>query len=330
MELKESSFDFEIDRLVDEVEDRGCEKVGLQFPQGLKRRATEVVKELNARAPGVQFLISGEPSYGACDLDVWLMKRTDVLVHFGHSPIRDSESVIYVEMKSDAEIEPTLVESTEKLDSGGRVCLVTTAQHTHVFDKARNILEREGFEVVTKEGDERLDKEGQVLGCNYTSVDTDAPQVLYLGGGDFHPIGLAMDHPEKRLIVADPVNKQVREIDAERFIRQRHAAIAAAQQADVEKWGVILCTKIGQKRESLAYNLVDEYDDTFLITMREITPDKLLHFDADAYVNTGCPRITTDDGPRFDKPLLTPIEFEIAIGERDWDDLEFDTFHGAW
>jgi len=64
--------------------------------------------------------------------------------------------------------------------------------------------------------------------------------------------------------------------------------------------------------------------------MDEITPDRLLHFDADAYVNTACPRITTDDGPRYDDPVLTRTEFEIAVGERDWDELSFDTFHGAW
>ncbi|MDY7082264.1 MAG: diphthamide synthesis protein, partial [Halobacteria archaeon] len=82
IEVEESSFDFEIDRILDEIEERGCEKVALQFPQGLKRRATSVVEELRQHAPDTQFYISGEPCYGACDLDEWLLKRTDVLVHF--------------------------------------------------------------------------------------------------------------------------------------------------------------------------------------------------------------------------------------------------------
>lgn len=329
IEAEEASFDFELERVVQEVEERDAEKVALQFPQGLKRRATAVVDALRERTDA-EYLVSGEPCYGACDLDEWLLKRTDVLVHFGHSPIRNSRSVVYVEMQSHAEIQGVVQESIEELEKDVEVALVTTAQHSHKFAEAKEILEEQGFDVKTSMGDDRLDKEGQVLGCNYTSVDATAPQVLYLGGGDFHPVGLAMDHPDKRLVVADPVNDEVRLVDGERFIRQRYAAIARAQDRNPDKWGVILSTKIGQKREELAYSLVEQYDDTYLITMDEVTPDRLLHFDADAYVNTACPRITTDDGPRFDDPVLTPTEFEIARGERDWEDLEFDTFHGAW
>lgn len=328
--MQETAFDFELDRVVSEIEERDAEEVSLQFPQGLKRHATDVVDRLRERAPDVKFYVSGERCYGACDLDEWLLKRTDVLVHFGHSPIRDSDSVIYVESRSTAPVEGVVREAMEELDPTEKVCLTTTAQHGHAFEEARELLESEGFTVVSQGGDERLDKEGQVLGCNYTTVVSDAPQVLYLGNGDFHPVGLAMDHPDKELVVADPMNDEIRDVDGERFIRQRYGEIARAKDVDPDRWGVILSTKIGQKRENLAYDLVDSYPDTYLITMNEVTPDRLMQFDADAYVNTACPRITTDDGPRHDAPMLTPVEFEIAIGERDWDDLEFDTFHGAW
>ena len=64
--------------------------------------------------------------------------------------------------------------------------------------------------------------------------------------------------------------------------------------------------------------------------MDEVTPDRLRNFDMDAFVNTGCPRITTDDGPRFHKPMLTPGEYECAVGIRPLEELEFDTFHGTW
>jgi len=76
--------------------------------------------------------------------------------------------------------------------------------------------------------------------------------------------------------------------------------------------------------------VVDANDDAYLITMDEVTPDRLRNFDMDAFVNTGCPRITTDDGPRFHKPMLTPGEYEAAIGEKPLDSIEFDTFHDTW
>ncbi len=40
--------------------------------------------------------------------------------------------------------------------------------------------------------------------------------------------------------------------------------------------------------------------------------------------------MTTDDGPRFRKPLLTPDEYRIAVGEAPLDSLSFDTFFGTW
>ncbi|MFB6192565.1 MAG: diphthamide synthesis protein, partial [Haloarculaceae archaeon] len=150
----------------------------------------------------------------------------------------------------------------------------------------------------------------------------------YVGGGKFHPLGLAMEHPDKRVVIADPVNNAVSVADTERFMRQRYASVHKAMDAD--SWGVIFCTKIGQGRWETATEIVEANDDAYLITTDEVTPDRLRNFDVDAYVNTGCPRITTDDGPSFDRPMLTPGEYRIAIGEKPLDELEFDTFHGTW
>ena len=44
----------------------------------------------------------------------------------------------------------------------------------------------------------------------------------------------------------------------------------------------------------------------------------------DAYVNTACPRLALDDQSRFPVPLLSPAEFEIALGLRKWEDYEID------
>jgi len=61
-----------------------------------------------------------------------------------------------------------------------------------------------------------------------------------------------------------------------------------------------------------------------IISLDNITPDALLQFKLDAFVNTACPRIAIDEGRRFNAPVLTPVEFEIVLGEREWTDLVFD------
>ncbi len=322
------TWDYELDRIVDAVEERGAEKVGLQFPEGLKRRGPAVTDDLREALPDdVRVMMSGKPCYGACDLDTYLMRRTDVFVHFGHSPMKESEKIIYVPLFSNVDVTPIMQEALDELD-GDDVGLVTTAQHMNKFEEMRTWLEERGYTVHTRRGDDRLTHEGQVLGCNYASADIDADQVLYVGGGKFHPLGLAMEHPEKNVVIADPVNNSISIADQEQFMKQRYASVHKAM--DAEKWGVIFCTKIGQGRWEQANEIVENNDNAYLITMDEVTPDRLRNFDMDAFVNTGCPRITTDDGPRFHKPMLTPGEYEIAVGNKPLDELEFDTFHGTW
>ncbi|GGL22722.1 diphthamide biosynthesis enzyme Dph2 [Halarchaeum grantii] len=329
MSLKhDRTWDYELDRIVEAVEERDAEKVGLQFPEGLKRRAPHVADDLRALLPDdTRVMISGKPCYGACDLDTYMMRRTDVFAHFGHSPMKESEKIIYVPLFSNVDVLPIMEESLEELEKGD-VGLVTTAQHMNKFDEMREYLEERGFDVHTRRGDERLTHEGQVLGCNYASADIDADQILYVGGGKFHPLGLAMEHPDKDVVIADPVNNVVTLADTEKFMKQRYAAVHKAM--DAEEWGVIFCTKIGQGRWETANEIVENNENAYLLTMDEVTPDRLTNFGLDAYVNTGCPRITTDDGPQFKQPMLTPGEYEIAVGNKDLDELSFDTFHGTW
>ena len=326
-------WDYELDRITEAVAERDAEKVGLQFPEGLKRRGPAVADDLRQLLPdGVSVMLSGQPCYGACDLDTYLMRRTDVFVHFGHSPMKESDNIIYVPLFSNVDVDPiveqALGEELAAPEVDPDVGLVTTAQHMNKFDEMREHLEGEGYTVHTRRGDERLTHEGQVLGCNYASADVDADQMLYVGGGKFHPLGLAMEHPDKHVVIADPVNNSVSVADPDQFMKQRYATVHKAM--DAEEWGVIFCTKIGQGRWDQAQEIVDENDSAYLITMDEVTPDRLRNFGLDAYVNTGCPRITTDDGPQFHSPMLTPGEYRIATGEKPLDELSFDTFHGTW
>ena len=349
MSLKsDREWDYELDRITDAIDERDATTVGLQFPEGLKRRAPKVADDLRELTDDVRVLISGQPCYGACDLDTELMRRTDVFVHFGHSPMKESEKIIYVPLFSNVDPFPIMEEALAELpdvDTAGdsdvddrpavdpaddrpAVGLVTTAQHMNKFGEMREWLEARGYGVETRRGDDRLTHEGQVLGCNYASADVDAETVLYVGGGKFHPLGLAMEHPDKHVVIADPVNNVIDVADTEKFIKQRYGAVHRAMDADT--WGVLYCTKIGQGRWETATEIVENNENAYLITMDEITPDRLRNFGCDAFVNTGCPRITTDDGPQFHKPMLTPGEYEIAVGNEPLDSLEFDTFHGTW
>ena len=90
--------------LITELSARGAVRVALQAPEGLKRRLGVLAGEL--REAGFTVIISGDPCYGACDLDTDILQNADILVHLGHAPVDKTERVLYdiVRMDFDPEI----------------------------------------------------------------------------------------------------------------------------------------------------------------------------------------------------------------------------------
>ncbi len=76
-------YDLELDNLVKEINKENAKLVCLQFPDGLKPKATEIVKELKEKVD-CDFVIWSGSCWGACDTPLGL-KDFDLLVQFGHS-----------------------------------------------------------------------------------------------------------------------------------------------------------------------------------------------------------------------------------------------------
>ena len=58
--------------------------------------------------------------------------------------------------------------------------------------------------------------------------------------------------------------------------------------------------------------------------MDEFDPQKLKAFKVNSLVSVGCPRVAIDDYLKYDIPILTPVELEIVLGDKTWDQYEFD------
>ena len=321
-------MDFEVERIVALVRENRARVLQLQFPEGLKRYGPGVAKRIKERV-NVTILLSGNPCYGACDLDY--DTEADLLVHFGHAEIPElaAHRVCFVEVRSDVDVIPT-VNDARALITGQRVGLVTNVQHVHTLDSVRRRLESAGLQCSIGFGDGRVKYQGQVLGCNYSSARAiDVDEYLYIGSGTFHALGVALA-TGKRVIVADPFLRKTSIADVELIMKQRYALIAKAM--DAHAFCVLVGTKAGQKRFHLAYELVEKaiergYD-AYMVTINEVTPWTLYQFPAEAYVNTACPRIAIDDIRLFKAPMLTPIEFEMILGRRDLSAYALDEISG--
>jgi 2-(3-amino-3-carboxypropyl)histidine synthase len=324
----DEEFDFEISKVVSTISQRGCERVLLQFPEGLKRRAAQVASEISMKAPSCQIVISGEPCYGACDVP---RTDADLVVNFGHLPIPSVETpmpVLFIQARSSANPLPALEKALTILPE--KTGLVTTAQHIHALPDMIDFLETNKKMVRVGKGDRRIFSAGQILGCNISAARSVAEGIdafLFVGTGRFHPLAIALA-TGKKVITADPVTCELGDVEdlKNKVLKQRHGAIELAKTA--ERYGIILSTKAGQRRETVALGaeiaLKDCGKSAVIVEMETVTPQKLDNFGLDCWISTVCPRLAIDDYSMFSKPVITPVELEIVIGKRAWEDYVFD------
>lgn len=322
-----AAFDLMPDYIISVINKLGAKIVGFQFPEGLKRKGPELAKKVE-EATGAEIIISGDPCFGACDLDKTLLEQVDILFHFGHAELEDTKlsgKVYFIETRSPVDIRSVVEKAVSQL-KGQVIGLITTVQHVHKLPDACTVLEANGKTCVVGRGDSRLAYPGQVLGCNFSAARNEVcDEYIYIGSGDFHPLGVALS-TKKRVLAADPFSGEVRDVDPSRILRQRSAVIAKSLDAKV--FGIIVSSKNGQERMKLASSLKalakKHGKEAHIILIDLVTPDQLLQFKVDAFVNTACPRLAIDEVGRFPSPMLTPQEFEIVLGEREWEKLVLD------
>lgn len=322
-------FDYEEERIKQEIINLGAKRVLIQLPEGLKPEAPRLAKVVEKA--GALALISADPCYGACDIAVNEAERlgVDLVVHFGHSKLVKHEQAptIYVEARASVNVDVTVEKALELLSKYSKIGLATSVQHLQMLNGARELLVRAGKTVII--GDAlRMGYAGQVIGCDYSNVKSIANEVeayLFVGGGMFHALGIALS-TSKPTVIADPYDNRAYSIDeeAQKLLKAHWACIEQAQHA--KAFGVLVGLKPGQKRldEALKIKaLVEKHGKTaYLLAIREVTPEALLEFPTiDAYVNTACPRISLDAPGKFSKPVLTINEFMVASGESSWESM---------
>jgi 2-(3-amino-3-carboxypropyl)histidine synthase len=327
--MKTTSFAFEKERLKKEISKRKARIVLLQLPEGLKPEAPQIASIIEDA--GALAIVSADPCYGACDLaqpDAESLDA-DLIVHYGHSPRIEQERVptIYLEAKAKISVKEAVKKAIPFLEPWSKIGLVTTVQHVHKLDEAKIFLLNAGKTVAI--GDAGVVKHpGQVIGCDFSnakSISEEVEAFLFIGGGSFHAIGVALT-TAKPTIIADPYEKRAHLIHDEipRLLKQRWASISEAKGA--ENFGVLIGLKSGQKRIKEAVKIKETLQKSgrkaTLLALRELTSNALIQFPTiEAFVNTACPRISLDDTANFLKPILSSNEALVVLGEMDWEEL---------
>ncbi|KAI2631833.1 diphthamide biosynthesis protein [Hypoxylon sp. NC1633] len=337
MALLPANYSFEIPKTIHRIRSSGARKVALQMPEGLLMFATTISDILTQFCTGVETLIMGDVTYGACCIDDYTARALgcDLLVHYAHScliPVDVTQiKVLYVFV--DIAIDAShLVATLERSFAPPKtIALVGTIQFNATIHGVRSTLERAGFRVLVPQSAPL--SRGEVLGCTAPRLP-DAGQdqvdlILYLGDGRFHLESVMIHNPTTPAYRYDPYSRRLtRETYGHAEMQaQRRSAINAARRA--RRWGLILGT-LGRQGNAATLAMVErrlaERDPgappPVTLLLSEIFPGKLAAMpDVECWVQVACPRLSIDWGHAFPRPLLTPYEALVALGERKgWDE----------
>jgi 2-(3-amino-3-carboxypropyl)histidine synthase len=327
--MRTMSFDLEEKKLKEEIKKRKPKIVFLQLPEGLKPEAphlASIVEEAGALP-----IVSSDPCYGACDLAVSEAKilGADLIVHYGHTPmtLNTEVPIVYVEARAKIKVKEALTKALPYLESWSKIGLVTTVQHVHQLDEAKSILRNAGKTVLVGDAG-NVKYPGQVIGCDFSNAQSVSEKVeayVFVGGGRFHAMGVALA-TGKPTIIADPYENRAYPIQDQvrRVIMQRWSNISEAK--DAKSFGVLISLKSGQMRLREAMGIKEKLEQNgltaTLLALREVTASALMQFPSiEAFINTACPRLSLDDSQSFRKPLLYLNEALVLLGEIKWEEL---------
>ena len=324
--LLPSNYNFEVYKTLWRIRTEGSKIVALQFPEGLLMYACLLADIFRSFGGGVSVLILGDVTYGACCVDDLTASKlgADLLVHYGHScliPVsmtRLKTMYVFVEIFFDSRHLIECVKRTFPRDT--RIALLGTIQFVSIVHQAAGELKEYFGECVIPQ--EKPLSVGETLGCT-SPIIFNADKLLFVSDGRFHLEAAMIRNPAMSSYRYDPYSKC---LTSESYdVRNLHSSrLAAIEKAKLAKtFGVVLGT-LGRQGNPptfarLQEKLLSRGKRVVSFLMSEINPAKLVLIDSiDVWVQVACPRLSIDWAGGFAKPLLTPYELQVAIGEEEW------------
>lgn len=321
------ALNFESEKLIRELKRIKPQRVLIQLPEGVKQNAFDILKIFEDL--DIEVVFSGETCWGGCSISTEEAKlvNADLIVHFGHSEFtKVNFPVIYIPIIDELDLMPLLKKSLKELKNFNKIGLSYSIQHLQDVDKIANFYKENGKQVILSNKRGRVAHEGQVIGCEYSGLKEIEKYVecFVVIGNNFHSMGAVLS-VDKPVFLVDVYNNEINNMKGvkDKILKQRAMSIHKFKQA--KKVGIIVETKVGQRfgsPKAWVEKLNELGKEVILITMNELTPDKLMNFyNVDCFIELACPRIAIDDFAKYKKPIITFKEALVAVGEKSWEEV---------
>ncbi|WUR03419.1 diphthamide biosynthesis enzyme (DPH1) [Vairimorpha necatrix] len=303
------NYNFEISKTLKTILKHKCKTVTLQFPDGLLRYSLPIIDLITQYTPATCIVLN-DVVYGACCVDDTSLK-SDLLVHYGHSclvPVTDMcTRVLYVFV--DIKIDITHLHKLIISNFRDTVSVVGTIQ----FNSSISRLAR--LSNINMPQIKPLSR-SEVLGCT-SPIIKNSKNVISIGDGRFHLESVMINNPTLSFYQYCPFSRKLtREFyDYDKMVKNREKNIKKARAGKI--FGIILGTLGKQGNKTILKNVISKLKDykLYVFQMEEITPNLLDRYEfIDSFVQISCPRLSTDWGESFKKPLLSSYEVFYELG----------------
>ena len=179
-----------------------------------------------------------------------------------------------------------------------RIGLASTVQFVDCVKDIKKILEKNKKKCVLGKGKQKY--KPQVLGCEFSAAGNVKDKVdafLYIGSGEFHPIGIALNTGKKVFCFNPAFNSfsEIKEKEIEKIRKKRKAALIKFISS--KRVGILVSTKSGQQNLKQAIKLKkrlkEKGKEGFIFIFNTLDKSQLENFNfIECWVNTACPRIS--------------------------------------
>jgi len=305
------------------VQQNHPKRVVFNAPDGLLRETRTMAEQLE-RNYDLQAIVIADPTYGSCDtVDVDAQRLgADLAFHIGHNvTVKKFGKLTYsIDATDDVSFVVVAQKAAEILKGRkvNQVGLATFAQHLGELSKVSEILDRNGIVSLVGKGMGQL-HDGQIFGCEFYpayNIREKVDVMLLLGQSMFHALGLCLSSG-KPTYMLDPYQNEVIDVNSMAEEHLKKAVLSVYKARDASKFGVIIGLKEGQMMTDQSLRLKKELEtrgkSVQLIALREITSERINAMtDIEAFVQTGCPRISVD-GYNFGKPVLSVPQTDALL-----------------
>ena len=325
-----------IARILDETR---AKRIAFNAPEGLLAETRSLALELESEY-GLQTIIISDPTYGSCDtVDIDAQRvGADVAFHIGHNVmVKKFGKITYsIDAFDDISFHEAVIDAEEKLKTKGfrSVGLVAFAQHYPEIQRVSEQLQEDGFRSMIGKGMGQLN-DGQIFGCEFYpafNIRDKVDAMCLLGQSMFHAIGLCLSTGRPTFML-DPYLNEAVDVQKTADERLKKAVLSVYKARDAQKMGVIIGLKEGQIMADQSIKIKSKLEQfgkqVQIIALREITADRINSMtEIEAFVQTGCPRISVD-GYTFSKPVLSVPQTDALINLLSGKEIQMDLFQRA-